>query len=197
MILTDCAACAAPLAHNAPRCVRCQAELSTLRRFGGSEKDILAVQNNLACTYDELGRPEVLQMNRDVYNGYLKLHGEEHVNTLRATNNYALCLVDLQRYEEAKPLLRKTIPVARRVLGDSNEFTLRMRLNYAGALCRDAGATVDDLRKAVMMLEESEPIARRVLGSAHPLVAGIERVLLCAREVLRRRETPSSSSGSA
>ena len=24
MILTTCAACAAPLAHNAPRCVRCQ-----------------------------------------------------------------------------------------------------------------------------------------------------------------------------
>jgi hypothetical protein len=24
MILTNCAACAAPLAHNAPRCVRCQ-----------------------------------------------------------------------------------------------------------------------------------------------------------------------------
>ena len=24
MILTNCAACAAPLAHNAPRCVRCK-----------------------------------------------------------------------------------------------------------------------------------------------------------------------------
>ena len=30
MILTNCAACAAPLAHNAPRCVRCQDSGATL-----------------------------------------------------------------------------------------------------------------------------------------------------------------------
>ena len=31
MILTNCAACAAPLAHTAPRCVRCQTRYCTIR----------------------------------------------------------------------------------------------------------------------------------------------------------------------
>ena len=48
-------------------------------------------------------------------------------------NNYANGLVDLQRFEEAKSLLRKTIPIARRVLGDGHELTLRMRSIYSDA----------------------------------------------------------------
>ena len=42
-------------------------------------------------------------------------------------------LVDLRRFEEAKSLLRKTIPIARRVLGDGHELTLRMRSMYSDA----------------------------------------------------------------
>ena len=65
--------------------------------------------------------------------------------------------------------MRKTIPVARRVLGESHETTLRMRrLTYALALYNDPGATLDDLREAVTTLEETERIARRVLGATHP-----------------------------
>ena len=41
-------------------------------------------------------------------------------------------------------------------------------------LCRVDGATLDDLRKAMTMLEETERIARRVLGGAHPLTMEIE-----------------------
>ena len=49
-------------------------------------------------------------------------------------HNHAADLLDLQRYEEAKSLLRKTVSVARRVLGENNELTLRLRSNYAEAL---------------------------------------------------------------
>jgi len=94
MILTNCAACAAPLAHDAPRCVRC----------------------------------------------------------------------------ETKALLRKTIPVARRVLGESHILTLRMRCIYTEVLYEDPAATLDDLREGVTRLEDVERTARRVLGGAHPLV---------------------------
>ena len=80
----------------------------------------------------------------------------------------------LQRFEEARSLLRKTMPVARRVLGENHDLTLRMRNNYAAALYMDDGATHDDLREAVNTLEELAPIARRVLGGAHPIAAGIE-----------------------
>ena len=82
--------------------------------------------------------------------------------------------------------------MARRVLGDSNDLTLRMRKVYAEALYQDPGATLDDLREAVNMLEELERTARRVLGGAHPTTESIEYHLREARAVLRAREgTPS------
>ena len=143
-----------------------------------------------------LGRhEEALRMEREVYSGRLKLNGEEHEQTLVAANNYAASLIGLQRFEEVKAIMRKTIPAARRVLGDSHEFTLGMRRLYATALYRDPGATLDDLHEAVTTLEEIERTARRVLGGAHPLTAGIEKALRDARAALRARKMlpPSSS----
>ena len=81
------------------------------------------------------------------------------------------------------------MPVARRVFGDGNEITLRMRWCYAGALYGDPGATLDDLREAVTTLEETSRTARRVLGGAHPTVVGIEQSLKASRAALRARET--------
>ena len=80
--------------------------------------------------------------------------------------------------------------VARRVLGESHELTLKMRSIYVDALWLDTGATLDDRREALTMLEETERTARRVFGGAHPIVAVIERSLKSARAVLRARETP-------
>ena len=54
----------------------------------------------------------------------------------------ASVLFDLQRFEEAKSLLRKIIPMARRGLGEGQHLTLRMRLNYAEALYEDPEATL-------------------------------------------------------
>ena len=110
---------------------------------------------------------------------------------LRAAYNYACSLFDLERFEEVKSLLRKTIPVARRVLGEGNRLALKMRWNYAHALYKDAGATLDDLQEAVTTLEVAEPIARRVFGGAHPLTGSIEDDLRDARAVLRIREAQS------
>ena len=95
-----------------------------------------------------------------------------------------------KRFEEAKSVLCKMIPVARRVSGDDDETTLRMRWNYAHSLCMDPAATLDDLREAVTTLEELERIARRVLGGQHPLKVMIEDRLRNARA----RETPPDSS---
>ena len=169
-----------------------ETELAMERRFGDSEDNILTVQSNLATTYEALGRhEEALFMQRGVYSGYLRLNGEEGVNTLREANNYAESLNDLKRFKEAKSLLRKTMPVARRVLGGNHDHTLRMSLNYAEALWRDPAATLDDLREAVTTIKETERTARRVLGGAHPVTTGIEGDLRDARAALRARETPS------
>ena len=81
------------------------------------------------------------------------------------------------------------MPVARRVLGETHEVTLKMRSNYATALYLNPGATLDHLREAVTTFEETGRIARRVLGGAHPLVVDIGLTLQRARAGLRARET--------
>ena len=78
--------------------------------------------------------------------------------------------------------------MARRVLGDNDDHTLRMRWAYAIALYTDDGATPGDLREAVTTLEDSQRIARRVLGGAHPLTVAIEDEMRHARVVLGSRE---------
>ena len=111
-----------------------------------------------------------------------------------AVNNLASTLHDLKRYAEAKDLTLRTIPVARRVLGDNNRLTLKMRTIYATALYHDAAATLDDLREAVTTLEDTARIARRVFGGSHPFTSKIEGELRGARAALRARETPSPGS---
>ena len=107
------------------------------------------------------------------------------------TGSYADTFINLERCKEAKALLRKTMPVARRVLGEGHSTTLLMRSNYARALYRATSATLSDLREAVTTFEDTERIARRVLGGAHPLTVQIEGVLRKARAALRARGTPS------
>jgi len=121
----------------------------------------------------------------------VELDGEEDEHSLIAANNYAGSLMMFpDRFQEAKSLLRKNMPVARRVVGENYETTLRMRWLYAQSLFWDTGATLDDLREAVTTLEDAERIARRVLGGAHPTTVGIEKTLQEARAALRARETP-------
>ena len=161
-----------------------------MRRIGATERAILSTQSNLANSYRMLGRvEEALILRKEVYSGYLKLEGKEHEKTILEANNYASTLGDLKRFEEAKALLRKTIPVALRVLGESDDTTFRMRWNYATSLLCDDVATLDDLREAVTTLEETEQTARRVLGGSHPVVAGIELSLRDSRDALRARES--------
>ena len=98
--------------------------------------------------------------------------------------------MNLDRFEKVKSLMHKSIPIARRVLGESDEVTLKMRWICGQSLYRDNGATLDDLREAVTSLEETARIARRVLGGAHPLTTGIEVSLRYARAALRAFEAP-------
>ena len=99
-------------------------------------------------------------------------------------------IVHLKRCGEAKALMRKKVPLARRVLGEGHEITLKMRWVYAQSFYEDDGATLDDLREAVTTLEDTLRAARRVLGGTHPIVANIEHRLLKSRAALRARETP-------
>jgi len=171
-----------------------KARYSTLRRTGASEHYLLVAAGNLANSYQALGRcEEALRLRQEVYSGHLKLNGEEYYETLREANNYASSLIDLQRFKEARSLMRKTIPMTRRVLEKHDDLVLRMRWNYAKALYNDPGATLDDLREAVMTLEDAGRIARRVFGGEHPLKTGIDVSLRNSRVALRACEAPPTT----
>ena len=110
------------------------------------------------------------------------------------TNNYAGCLKDLERHAEARSLMRKTMPVARRVLGKLHEVTIKMLWAYVETLYEDDNATLADLREAVNTLEDSARGARRVYGTKHPLVVGSEYHIEHSRAALAAREAPSPGS---
>jgi len=168
-----------------------EAELSMAQRFGDSESNMLITQGNLANAYAILGRQEeALRMRRKVYSGFLKLYGEEHEDTLREGDNYTLSLLGLKRFDQAKTMLCRMMPVARRALGPSHRTTLRMSWHFAMVIYENDRATLDDLREAVTTLADAGQIARRVLGGAHPLTVGIEGTLRKSRAALRARETP-------
>jgi hypothetical protein len=180
--------------HGDALCVR-EAELSLLRRLGGSEETMLVALNNLAHTYQTLGRHETaLRMRREIYSRRLQLLGNQDCQTDFAAYNFAASLAKLQRFEEAKSLMRKTMPVAQQVLGENHEDTLRLRWSYAVALCVDPAATLDDLREGVTTLEDSERIARRVFGGAHPLTTQIG---LGLRESRKRLAVSEASVGNS
>ena len=111
----------------------------------------------------------------------------ESVETMGAASNYATTLNCLKRYKEAEALLRKTLRVARRVIGTSHQITLRLRWIYAQSFHENPGATLDNLREAVTTLEDTERIARRVLGGTHPFTMKFEDELRKARAALRVR----------
>ena len=100
--------------------------------------------------------------------------------------------MNLERFEEAKSLLRRTRPVARRVLGENSVVTLKLLWVHAQTLYKDDSATLADLREAVNTLEDSARGARRVYGRTHPIVVGTEYHIEKSRAALAARETPGS-----
>ena len=123
----------------------------------------------------------------------MKLNGEEHETTLSKPYNYATFPSSTKRFEEARSLLRKMIPVARRVLGEGHEITLKMRWIYARALYMDKGHALDDHREAVATLKPANSW-KRIFGPAHPETpkaqVALKRGARCAGRAPRGRRAP-------
>ena len=154
------------------------------------EKNILVVQSNLANTYLAVRqREEALRILQEVYSGVLKLYGKEHEETLREANNYALVLLDLDHHAEAKSLLRKTMPVARRMLGAEHDLTLNFRYIYVQCLLHDPSVSRGDVVEAVEILEDVQQRVRRVFGDGHPNWRNLPAHLEDAREFLASFDT--------
>ena len=81
-----------------------EAELAMLRREAKEERRSSSKQY-CARILGQLDR--ALSMQRDVYFGTLRVHGEEYGGTMLETNNYAGILGGLGRFEETKSLTCK------------------------------------------------------------------------------------------
>ena len=173
--------------------VRRRLELLALRGDGTAT----AVRgDSVAAVFDQAlaAVPEAVEQQVEEARGFFE--GEDGRESLSSAYNYATCLFELRRFEEAKVLMSKAMPIARRVIGDNDRLTLRIRWFYAMALHWSCDSTtLDDLRLAETTLEETARTARRVLGGANPTARHIGMSLREAQAALRAREgTPSPGS---
>ena len=97
-------------------------------------------------------------------------------------NNYAESLIQLQRFQEAKRVLRKVIPVAQRLLGTVHACTVSLREDLALATLQDGNSTLGEKREALRTLEDTLGVMRRVLGPQHPETQRVQHNLEVYRE---------------
>ncbi len=83
--------------------------------------------------------------------------------------------------------------MARRVLTDSHEITLKMRWTLAMALHDDPSSTLDDVREAVETLESVIRFWKRVFGNLHPETQKVQNALDIARMKLARARAAASN----
>ena len=92
-----------------------------------------------------------------------------------------MTLLDLERFKEAKRILRRMVPVAGRVLGTENELSLSLREDLSRATL-DGDSSAEEKREALRMLEDVAGVMRRVLGPAHPDTVHAQRWLKSYRQ---------------
>ena len=132
MILTTCAACAAPLAHNAPRCVRCQT------RYCNKTCHTFKYANNLATSLLRCERyEEVKPFLRATIPEAARELGTEDATVLTLRINYASALISEGRSRddlvEAVALLEELSSTARRVFGTAHPTMMIINGNLESA----------------------------------------------------------------
>ncbi|MCK7595589.1 serine/threonine-protein kinase [Pseudomarimonas salicorniae] len=117
-----------------------------------------------------------LALSERLYARSVERFGQEHPFTLTQVNNRAVTLINLQRTEEAIPLLRGLVEARARQIGARHPQTIKAEANLASALMRS--------------VQDREPDALRAQRSAES--AQRLRRVLAAREDLLGREHPET-----
>ena len=166
MIILNCAACAAPLAHEAPRCVRCKV------RYCDS-----------TCQHDHWRRGHK-QICKKIHRGgnAEQYHADKKYKEVEARNAILI---------EAKILLRDNMPRAVQVLGPEDTTTMRFRWVYAYSLFIADGAPLRDLNEAVATYEDIERVWLRRFGENHPEMLSLRGELGEVREERDRLQEES------
>jgi hypothetical protein len=112
----------------------------------------------------------------------IRVLGSDHPSTLIAAMHLGNNLGILTRYEEALPLLRKTLPVATRVFGNETPRTLEVTSNlvvHQLAHCVETPeANNKTLEKEMLKLgDKTLAIFQRVLGRSNPQTLRLDQAL--------------------
>ena len=164
----------------ADEAVTCREQiLSDLQRLGVGEASLIVLKTGLGRSYVDAGRhDDALAIFREVHKKNTDLRGAEHDETLYCAGHLTNCLVLTGRHDEAKNLLRdQVLPAAHRVLPPEDDIVISCTSNLARAIYDADGASVDDLREGVALLEALCTTSRRVYGAEHPKVAWREGYL--------------------
>ena len=104
-----------------------------------------------------------IQIGTSALDGFQRVLGEDHPDTLGSRNNLAGAYQSAGRLEEAIPIYQETLAARERVLGEDHPDTLSSRNNLAGAY-QLAGR----LEEAIPIHQEALAASERVLGEDHP-----------------------------
>ena len=100
-------------------------------------------------------------------------------------------------YKEAKSLLHKHIPVARRALGNEHDLTLDLRNLFARAIYRDTNSSRVHVHEALAIAEDVLRTTQRVFGTSHPYSRGSRKDLESARMRLADDESREAFTAAA
>ena len=115
--------------------------------------------------------------------------GISNLQTIRAALNLSVSAMNLKRFEEARALAQKIIPVVHRTLGPDHDLTLCIRRNGAEAVYEDPKSTLSDLRRAETTLQDVYRRTRRVFGTSHPETAICEKDVRRLKAILAERNS--------
>ena len=212
MILTRCAACAAPLAHDAPRCVRCKVRYcdatcqhdhwrrghkqicKKIHRGGNAE------QYNADKKYKEAVAVAVEKCAADMADN-IRRHGSPPALLVKNQNELAMCYDHLGRHEDALQVKRKILADNERLVGPDHPTTVILALNLASCLTKSSTLTKEvpsqeELTEAKTLLRGALERSRRsrLVGPNHDLTFKIMGSLAQCLTLGRTAGHPSSSS---
>ena len=151
----------------------------------------LVTEANIANCLLKIGRvEECIARMRVNFAATQRECGSEDELTLIAASTFSNALAEAQDYAGCTQFIQENsvLDTAGRVLGPENIATIYLRRNQARALYQPSEAPLEDVRRAVEILEDVSAISNRVLGRDHPGAQKIQQHLDAAREKLAHAE---------
>ena len=132
--------------------------------MGSAHSDVLALQNNLATTYEKAGRlNEAITLFEQVLSDRIRILGDKHPDTLASRNNLAGAYLAANRPEESIALYEQVLTDRIGILSDDHPDTLASRNNLAYAY-----QSIGCFTEAISQLQQVLADSTGLLGEDHP-----------------------------